>query len=179
MAQLQEIIQKEGERTTIQDFRTVHLYPEGSFLRAYEWSAWLWCRYVSDFKPTHRKVKSLEQSFVHIGCPSSSFVKHVPEGAIHHFDTDGTIHLEISPMAIPNDVDVVAMQSAFEQWKQEIPISESSSKRKTDGLVTTVGQQPTLSTIMQQILAYPIENKSLIESVSFLSDVKQQLAKLV
>jgi len=120
----------------------------------------------------------LEQSFVHIGCPSSSFVKHIPEGSSHYFDTDGTIHLEISPSLLSDDMDVTAMQSEFEKWKQEIPLSESSSKKKQEGTVASV-QQPTLTSIMQQILAFPIENKSLIESVTFLSDVKQQLAKLV
>ena len=41
MAQLTEILTREKQRTTEESLRVIYLYQEGSFLRAYEWSAWL------------------------------------------------------------------------------------------------------------------------------------------
>ena len=41
MAQLKEILEKEKERASLEQCAAVHLFREGTFYRAYEWSAWL------------------------------------------------------------------------------------------------------------------------------------------
>ncbi len=41
MSQLKEILEKEKERGTLEQCTQVHLFREGTFYRAYEWSAWL------------------------------------------------------------------------------------------------------------------------------------------
>lgn len=51
MAQLSEIIERETNR---KEWRTIFFYKEGAILRAYEWSAWLWCRHINDFNPINR-----------------------------------------------------------------------------------------------------------------------------
>ena len=56
--QLKEVFTKEQSRKEMVDYRTIYLIPEGTFYRAYEWSAWLCHRYVSQFKPTHRLLKT-------------------------------------------------------------------------------------------------------------------------
>ena len=45
MAKLKEILDAESQRGTLDQCRVIRLYPEGTFLRAYEWSAWLCVRY--------------------------------------------------------------------------------------------------------------------------------------
>ena len=51
--QLKEILSIEENRT--EDSRgVIHLFQEGTFYRAYEWSAWLCHRYVHQFKVTHK-----------------------------------------------------------------------------------------------------------------------------
>lgn len=51
--QLKEILSIEENHT--EDSRAViHLFQEGSFYRAYEWSAWLCHRFINQFKVTHR-----------------------------------------------------------------------------------------------------------------------------
>jgi hypothetical protein len=42
------LLMQGGERSVI------HLHREGSFYRAYEWSAYLSCRYLHDFKVNKR-----------------------------------------------------------------------------------------------------------------------------
>lgn len=54
----QEIIKREAERTS-DDRMVLHFYQEGSFYRAYEWSAWLCHRFINQFKVTHRNFKSI------------------------------------------------------------------------------------------------------------------------
>ena len=49
MASIKDIVQLEGEGIEPSQYGIVHLFHEGSFLRAYEWSAWLLCRYVHKF----------------------------------------------------------------------------------------------------------------------------------
>jgi len=41
MSQLKEILQKEKERDSVEQCMVIHLFREGTFYRAYEWSAWL------------------------------------------------------------------------------------------------------------------------------------------
>ena len=129
--QLQKIIENEKQRADAERSRTLFLYMEGSFYRAYEWSAWLWCRKIRDFTPTHRKVKSLEQTIIHIGCPVSSFLKHVPEGATHTIDTDGTVALQLPELMFPEGIDVATMEQEFLAWKQGVPVAESKKPSKT------------------------------------------------
>ena len=64
MAQLSEILSQEKMRTDSTAMREIRLYREGGFWRAYEWSAWLFCRYVSQFKVTKREIKSVGDAMV-------------------------------------------------------------------------------------------------------------------
>ena len=81
MAQLTEILQQEKQRTADETLRQIHLYPEGGFYRAYEWSAWLCLRYVRQLKPTKRMVKSVNAPMVFVGFPQTSLSKFTVEGA--------------------------------------------------------------------------------------------------
>lgn len=45
MAKLSDILGAEQQRSGTEFKRVIHLYQEGTFLRAYEWSAWLCCRF--------------------------------------------------------------------------------------------------------------------------------------
>jgi len=44
MSQLSEILETERRRDTAEQQRIVYLFQEGTFYRAYEWSAWLCVR---------------------------------------------------------------------------------------------------------------------------------------
>ena len=50
MAAITEILEFEANRDGQEMQRFIHLFQEGSFYRAYEWSAWLMCRYLHEFK---------------------------------------------------------------------------------------------------------------------------------
>jgi DNA mismatch repair ATPase MutS len=81
MARIKEILEIEQSRETAAEWRKIHLFQEGSFYRAYEVSAWLCHKHVSQFRVTHRHVKGIEQTIAFVGFPLMSLEKRTPEGA--------------------------------------------------------------------------------------------------
>ena len=57
MAQINTILDKERDRKEIGDYTKINLFVEGSFYRAYEWSAWLTCVILHNY---------LEAQFPHL-----------------------------------------------------------------------------------------------------------------
>ena len=77
--QLKEILSIEENRT--EDSRgVIHLFQEGTFYRAYEWSAWLCHRYVHQFKVTHKLFRNIESSVLFVEFPVTSLPKYVQKG---------------------------------------------------------------------------------------------------
>lgn len=54
MSVTKELIEQERQLVNAGKLMDLHLHKEGSFLRAYEWSAWLCCHYLHDFKVNRR-----------------------------------------------------------------------------------------------------------------------------
>ena len=80
MSQLKEILEKEKERGSLEQCAVIHLFREGTFYRAYEWSAWLCLRYFTELKVTHRMLKGGED-IIFVGFPLTSIDRYTPEGA--------------------------------------------------------------------------------------------------
>lgn len=63
MAKIKDVLEIESHRESIEQCRVINLFQEGTFYRAYEWSAWLCVRYIQQFKATnlslHRASSSL------------------------------------------------------------------------------------------------------------------------
>ena len=57
-----------SRRSTVEQCRMIRLYAEGTFYRAYEWSAWLCVRYIQDFKATKRKFKNEDARYQNPNC---------------------------------------------------------------------------------------------------------------
>lgn len=68
MSQLKEILEREKDRSSLEQCGKIHLFREGTFYRAYEWSAWLCLRYYTELKVTHRLLKGGED-IVFVGFP--------------------------------------------------------------------------------------------------------------
>ena len=66
--------------------------------------------------------------------------------------------------------------------KDDIPLIDNKSEKKRNSQQEHAyddNKRFSLTVIMQRILAYPIESKSLFENMVFLADVKRQLAELI
>ena len=77
-----ELIDQEALMVQGGERGVIHLHREGSFYRAYEWSAYLSCRYLHEFKVNKRAFNGIEQPVVYIGAfqDKHSFVLNISKG---------------------------------------------------------------------------------------------------
>lgn len=174
--QLKEVFAKEQSRKEKVDYRTIYLIPEGTFYRAYEWSAWLCHRYVSQFKPTHRLLKNTEDSVVFVGFPMTSLERHIPEGATLAEQEDKTIALILTETVF-GETTTEQLQTDFANWKKSVPLVKS--KTNSELRIKNFELENGGLDILKRILAYPIEQHSPMEAMAFLSEIKQQLSERV
>ena len=173
MSQLKEILSIEQERSSLEQCAVIHLFREGTFYRAYEWSAWLCVRYFAELKVTHRLLKGGDD-IVFVGFPLTSLDRYTPEGAEVFPSSDKSIEMTLPTEAFAPDVDIESLWKAFEDWKHSQPLTEASKKKVEEEKVRSErNAHPRLTDIMLRILAYPIEQHSPMECMAFLSDIKQ------
>lgn len=179
MSQLKEILATEQERNSLEQCAVIHLFREGTFYRAYEWSAWLCLRYFTELKVTHRLLKGGED-IVFVGFPLTSLDRYTPQGATVLPSGEKSIEMTLPAQAFAPDTDAETLQSGFEDWKQSQPMTEASKKKVEEERVRTErNAHPRLTDIMLRILAYPIEQHSPMECMAFLGDVKQQISEII
>lgn len=179
MSQLKEILEKEKERGTLEQCAMVHLFREGTFYRAYEWSAWLCLRYFTEMKVTHRLLKGGED-IVFVGFPLTSLDRYTPKGAVVSPTGDKSITMTLPSNVFVPDVDIESLRTDFENWKQSQPLTETSKKKLEEEKVRAErNAHPRLTDVMLRILAYPIEQHSPMECMVFLSDIKQQISEII
>ena len=117
MAAIKEILEFEADRTDREMQRAIHLFQEGSFYRSYEWSAWLMCRCLHEFKVTHRRMKGIEQSVTLIGFPVTSLSKWVTQYIERHDVSDKHIILTLAEDTLADLGDARKMSVEFDAWK--------------------------------------------------------------
>ena len=179
MAQLKEILEKEAQRATTEQCAAIHLVKEGSFLRAYEWSAWLCVHFFPDLKVTHRALKGGED-IVFVGFPQTSLERFTPQGAAVVEAADGQIVLVLPSGTFSPQAEVGQLAADFAAWKQSQPLTEASKKRQeAEKAVAERGSHPRLTDVMLRIMAYPLERHSPMECMAFLSEVKQQISEIL
>ena len=176
--QLKEVFAKEQSRSEKVDYRTIHLIPEGTFYRAYEWSAWLCHRYVSQFKPTHRLLKNTEDSVVFVGFPMTSLERHTPEGATVAEQEDKTVAVILPETVFGEKGTIEQLQTDFANWKKSVPLVKTK-EQGTKNQDKNVKSEASVEEVLKRILAYPIEQHSPMEAMAFLSEIKQQLSERV
>lgn len=189
MAKISEILEIEKNRSDVNTWNVIHLFKEGGFYRAYEWSAWLIVtvaysdevrKGTPDRKPlnvSRKKVKSGEGDFAFVGFPLKSLEKFIPYQTGFNPISDTQIDVSIELPATDTELSLETLTQAFEEWKQPIPISEDKPKKEGDDQVRASPRS--LTGIMSQVLSYPLESKTPMENMAFISTLKQQLAALI
>lgn len=178
MSVTKEIIEQETMRLAGVERDAIHLHREGSFLRAYEWSAFLACRYLHSFKINKRAFKGIGHPVVYIGFPETSIDKWMPEGAV--LEALDEKHLAVHlPKPMIEAMTPVELDVEFVGWKNSIPLTEHKTKeehknKKDDTLDGVFEDKVTITSVMHRILEFPIESKSPIESMLFLANVKSR-----
>lgn len=180
--QIKEIIEKERSRSGIAEKRKILLFREGSFLRAYEWSAWLCCKFAGELKVTKRQIKGIDEPVAYIGFPPTSIEKFTPQGASIEPQSDGNMVLTLSEESLA-EADLQTLTAEYEQWKNELPLIENGKKNRAfaeDSKFDLPFAQPTsVSFLLHRILSYPVELRSPVDNLQFISELKQMATLLV
>lgn len=180
MAQLKEILEREKQRSDDAQCRIVHLFPEGTFYRAYEWSAWLCSRYISQFKPTRRQLKNSEDTIVFVGFPTASLPKFVPEGTAAKVNEDKSVELTIPQSLLPDIQQQEPFLTDFDNWKQSVPLAETKKKSGSPAGLDEFAVQPSNAReLLKKLLAYPIEQKTPIDSMLFLTELRREAVTMI
>lgn len=180
MPVIKEIAEQEKARLQAGVRNELYLWREGTFLRAYDWSAWLACRYLHEFKVNKRQFKGVDEPVVYIGFPEASLMKWMPDGVTQTVVDEKHLMLKLPELMLSDDAETIVQN--YTEWHDAIPLTEGKERTRRDhgGEAPTADAEPaTLTAIMQRILAFPIESKSPLESMTFLAEVKQQLAALI
>ena len=182
MSQIIQIIQTEHERSD-DNRNVIHLYQEGSFYRAYNWSAWLCHRFVHQFKVTHKNLKGIEDSVLFVGFPITSIDKYFGSFVVSEV-SEKTKDVSLPDNIVTGCMDMDIMQTDFDIWKDSIPLTVSQVKHHDDeknvsAVARTNTSPKTLTAVMQQILAFPLEQKTPIQCMLFIAETKQQLASMI
>ncbi|WP_111898889.1 hypothetical protein [Pseudoprevotella muciniphila] len=178
MASIKEVVQFERERTKdATQCHRVHLWHEGSFMRAYDWSAWLMCRFVHEFKATKRQFKDIDAPVVYIGFPKTSLQKFVPDGCVPKDVEDKHTVIDL-PIDVTNDV-LETMRAEYAQWVEKQPLSTSQQKEKSTSRQSEAISPSSISEVMHTIMSFPVESKSPIDCMMFLAEIKAHLARLI
>lgn len=166
MPNLSEILQNECTNTHI-----IYFYREGVFYKAYDRSAFLFVKHVKPFQVKKRMVKSVKQEVVSIGFPTNSLINYFPSDKIRENGNVAEVDLE-------KDIDI----DEFELWKNEIPILLEDSSKKNQ---PAISKQPndilhnkssdTDTETIMKIKMFPIEGKTPLECMLFLSELKKTL----
>ena len=188
MAKLEEIIKTEKSRSDSRTFSQIHLFKEGAFLRAYEQSAWLMSRYAAaELQPKkHKTRQTADGTFVFVGFPLTSLDKYRPEYSQDILFDESHFILDLPAGTFPQELTKELYDSDFERWKNEIAVTDNKSG-KTDRTISeaqgdTEGQSALplrLTDVMQEILAYPLESKSPVETMVFVSELKKRLSAII
>lgn len=131
MSVTKELIEQEAREVQTGRVRDVHLHKEGTFLRAYDWSAWLCCRYLHEFKVSKRLFKSIDNPVAYIGFPDTSLAKWLPEGADQRVEDEKHLVLTLPELMVADSAE--AMAAAYAEWKEAIPLTESNPGMRKKG----------------------------------------------
>lgn len=181
MKKVSEILDIEKNRDN--DLNVIHLFRCGMFYRAYNWSAWLMNSFLCDKNPLSvlcRKYKSTDEEFVFIGFPIKSFDKFIPNHVEVIYIGDNQIDVKVELTFETNDsLRQQHMCDMFNDWKSNFKLPVAKSKCDKHLNKKTSEASINVASIMTQILSYPLEAKTPIENIEFISKLKTQLTALI
>lgn len=189
MAKIEDVFKVEGNRSVQEQWLQIHLFKEGNFYRAYEQSAWLMSHYAgSDLQAKKHKTKqSPDGSFVFVGFPVSSLDKFRPKesGETEETDTNHVV-LVLPSQTFPEEASVEVLADDFSKWKREMAYTDAKAdnderkdKNGLNGEFVKSAGGVRVTGILQELLSYPIESKSPIETMLFVAELKKKLSNII
>ena len=158
----------------------IHFYLEGMFWKSYEWSAYLSHIFPSNLQDNKRlkivkkQTKHDENGYIQVGLQFSSFNKYFP-GVIDEkdvFKLDGN-HIVIHAKKYFDGYNFYDYESILNDYKNKILFKNTSVSNNTKTLNSI-----DINLLLNDIISYPIESKSLVDNTSFLINIRNAAIKI-
>lgn len=173
---------REKERKDISDWKTIYLYREGTFLRAFNASAWLLATYVynDEFRKqvggkqplqVQHLMSKTNGDYIFAGFPVASIDKYVTMCDKRDENSDVVV-LTMCDIISPLFQTVEEYEEAYAKYlaslppakeKKDKPKQQQSFNSEDDG--ANVMASGGLFEILRSIVAYPLEEKTPLETV--------------
>lgn len=179
-------ISKIEEARTFGNLGVVHLFREGNFYRAYDWSAWLMSSFPigeSKNKPLQVSAKQSKEGYITawVGFPVSSLNKFIPDEEIQLFNPIGDKQIDVT-FNLPEEfvkADVDKIREAVDEWKRTIPLSENKKQKREGQEMAEMAPRVTrITDVLSCILSFPLESKSPLEAWEFLRQLRRQVTAI-
>lgn len=176
---LSEILEVE-KRNDEDDLYKIHLFLENDWWRAYEWSAWLCRNYPNSLdesnklKPTHKSLENVENGLILVGLKLNHFDKYMPKAKVISVNDR---HIIVDTKEVLSNLDFNSYKPILNKWKDNTPLRQEEPKNRKEKPLQT--SQISLTSIMREILAYPLESRTPIENMEFIRDIKNKVLKLI
>lgn len=146
------------------------LFKEGCFFRAYNYSAMRFVEHINPIKIIVKHFKNVKQDVFYCGLPSNSLddiEKIAKERGFDILIKDDEIRI--------NGID--SDKEDFEKWKQSFSVMSGVSTRHrtvNERQVTYEAlKTDLLNNIYQKIIQFPLENKTPMQTMQFVQELKQ------
>lgn len=182
---IQDIVKIEEARTS-ENLSVVHLFHEGNFYRAYDWSAWLMSSFPigeSKNKPLQVSAKQSKDGYITawVGFPVSSLNKFIPEEEIQLFNPIGDKQIDVTFNLSEEwmNADVEKIREAINEWKRTLPLSDNKKQKREGQEMAEMAPRVTrITDVLSCILSFPLESKSPMDAWEFLRQLRRQVAAI-
>ena len=135
-------------------------------------------------KPTRRKYKDIDESCIFVGFPIKSISKYLPNIEDRMIYNDDMSILTIDVLDFVSNVN--NFDDEYINWKNSVAIktknkSNNDNNNASNNLnkSSNEGRYFKIIELVQEIVSFPIEHKTMIENMLFISDIKQKFLKII
>ena len=141
----------------------IRLITSGEFVRAYNHSAWRFYCCISKYKVIRKYSKVQQKDIYFLGFPTSKLLELV-NGRVCE-KTDFGYDIVLKPEEIP-------AEEGYEAWTKEVPVEAAS---RADASATPLSGKELEGAVCKKIREFPLETKTPVETVVFLSEMRKLL----
>lgn len=143
----------------------IRLVRNNNFLRAYNRSAWLFQRCITEYRVKRQFIKSVGEEVFFIGFPEGCLHQHASGHELA--TTDLGFDIQIAAENLPAEDD-------YEQWKEQIPLS-NGSQADFDALPLAGAEAE--REVLRRLRTFPLVRKTPMECQQLVSELQELLEK--
>lgn len=167
----------------------IHFFMEnGGWWRAYEFSSFL-CHAIQKnidkenyLKVTKKHLKGYGE-YVFVGLKTQSFNKYFPNIELNLDKIENDKHIVLNVSDILKDIPLEKLKTDYIEWKNEIKLStktnETANINNNNSKHEIVINDNTIFGVLQQVLGYPLDDKSPNENTLFIKKLKEELIQII